>query len=132
MQVCGEVVKIKNSLAYVRTARPTSCEGCANAGLCSKESVELTAINEVGAEVGDKVEIEADESRSAIWVIAYIFLIPIVILFVGTFLFSIFPWLSLICVPLLCIYFVGLKRMNHSWKPANRIVTIKEKYSSRI
>ncbi len=132
MKVCGEVIKIKNGLAYVRTARPSSCEGCANAGLCSKESVELTAINEVGADVGDRVEIDADDSRSAIWIIAYIFLIPIVILFIGTFLFSLFPWLSLICVPLLCIYFVGLRRMNASWKPTNRIVTIMERYNSQV
>ncbi len=126
MKVCGEVIKIKNGLAFVRTARPASCDGCANAGLCSKESVELTAINEVGADVGDRVEVETDDSRSAIWIIAYVFLIPIVILFIGTFLFSVFPWLSLVCLPLLCIYFVGLRRINSSWKPTNRIVAIKD------
>lgn len=132
MKVCGEVVKIKNELAYVRTGRPSSCEGCANAGLCNKESVEIIAINDLGATVGDAVEVECDESRTAIHVIAYIFLVPVVILFLGVFLFSLFPWLAFVCLPLLCIYFVILRKLNASWRPVNKIVAIKDNENMQV
>jgi len=127
MKVCGEVIKIKNGIAHVRTARPASCEGCSNAGLCSRESVDITAINGIGAEVGDFVEVEADEGRSALWVAAYIFLVPVAILFLGAFLFSIDPWFVAICLPVSVLYFVFLKVFNSRWKPVNRITEVKDK-----
>ena len=127
MNVCGQVTKLKNGMAYVVTGRPVSCEGCSNAGICSRESVEIIADNRIGAQVGDTVEVETDENRVSLWIAAYIFLIPVAILFAGTFLFSIHPWLVTICIPLSIIYFLLLKVFNANWRPVNIIVGIKDK-----
>lgn len=131
MKVCGEIIKIKNGIAYVRTSRPASCEGCANAGICSRENIELSAMNDANGEIGDIVEVEADENRQVIWVISYIFLVPILVLFAGIFFYSLNQWLTLLCIPLIVLYFVFLKKLNRVWKPTNRVVEIKEKVSSQ-
>lgn len=126
MTVCGEVTKIKNGMAYVSTPRPVSCEGCANSGACKKTDIEICAINELGAEVGDTVEVETDEKGIALWLMAFIFLVPVALLFIGVWFCSISPWLLLIIFGAVIAYFVFLILLNKKWTPSNKIVSVKK------
>lgn len=126
MTVCGEVKKIKNRMAYVSTPRPVSCEGCANSGACKKTEIEICAINEIGAEIGDMVEVQTDEKGLALWIMAFIFLVPVVLMFLGVWLCLISPWLLLLIVVGIIAYLIFLRVINKKYTPTNRIVAIKK------
>lgn len=126
MIVCGEVTKIKNGMAYVSTPRPVSCEGCAASGACKKTEIEICAVNDIGADVGDKVDVESDEKGIALWLMAFIFLIPVILLFVGVWLCSVSPWLLLIILAAIIGYLIFLVVLNKKWIPSNRIIAIKK------
>lgn len=121
MRVTGQIVKIKNHFAYVRSSRPESCEHCANAGICNKKTVEICAYNDIGAELGDYVTVETNEDRSAPLILSYLFLTPIAILFLGYFLYTLNPWLTLGTIPLLAFYYFFLKKINKNHPVKARI-----------
>ena len=122
MRVTGKVVKIEENLAFVEASRPASCEHCANSALCNKRNVEIHAHNDIGAEVGDWVEVETNEGKDAYRILAYIFLTPIAILLLACYLFTISPWLTLIALPLTAIYYVILRKINANHPIRARIV----------
>ena len=122
MRVTGQIVKIKERFAFVRSARPESCEHCANSGICNKKEVEICAYNDVGAEKGDYVTVETNEDKTAPLILSYLFLTPIAILFVSYFLYTLWPWLAFAAVPLTAIYYVILRRINKNHPVRARIV----------
>lgn len=122
MRVTGQIVKMKDRFAYVRSARPESCEHCANAGICNKKTVEICAYNDIDAEMGDYVTVETNEDRSAPLILSYLFLTPIAILFLGYFFYTINPWLTLATLPMLAIYYFFLKKINKNHPVKARIV----------
>lgn len=116
MQITGTVVKEKGQTVFVRTSRPKSCEHCASASVCNKKEMKITAVNTVGAKVGDNVSVIIENDSSALSVLAYMFLIPIILLFLGYFLFTVNPWLILIPIILIIPYYIGLKVFNKKFK----------------
>lgn len=124
MKVTGQVVKIKDRFAYVRSSRPESCEHCANSGICNKKDVEICAYNDIGAEKGDFVTVETNEDKTAPLILSYLFLTPIGILFLSYALYTIFPWLALTALPLTTIYYVILRRINKNHPVRARIVSL--------
>ncbi len=84
------VVSVDGNIATVRAKRTSACEGChKNAEGCSVCSLmgsggEITAkaVNDVGAKVGDNVEIESDSKR-VLFYGALVFLFPIVSMLLG-------------------------------------------------
>lgn len=124
MKITGQIIKIKKPFAYVRSARPESCEHCSNSGICNKKDVEICAFNDIDAEIGDYVTVETNEDRTAPLILSYLFLTPIGILFICYFLYTVFPWLALTAIPLTAIYYIILRKINKNHPVRARIVSL--------
>ena len=127
MTVIGTVYKIKKGAAIVRCSRPEACSHCENSAICEKKNTELQAYDTLGAKVGDLVEVETREDGKNMLVVAYIFLIPIVILFFSYFLYTVNPWLALSAVVFVAAYLFGLRIMNKKYDPQVRVTRIIER-----
>ncbi len=123
MKIIGQVTKIKKPFAYVRSSRPESCSHCTNSGICNQKDVVICAYNVIGAAPGDYVTLETNEDKTAPLILAYLFLTPIAILFLSYFLYTVFPWLSLIGIPMIALYYLVLRRMNKNHPIRGRIVS---------
>lgn len=77
--------------AEVQVRRPSACgHDCKSCGGCGPDTMtQVTAVaeNEVGARPGDTVRVES-ESRTVLGLAAVLYLMPIVLLFVGYFIAS--------------------------------------------
>lgn len=124
MTVCGIVTKVKKTTVIVKTQRPASCEGCANAGICNKQDLEIEAANTLSADKGDLVEIELPEDRKALFLLGYIFLIPTMLFVLAAWLYTLTPAAALAAVPGLIAYGAGLKFLNKTHKTTNYTVQI--------
>ena len=120
----GYVYEIKNSTAFVKCSRPKSCEHCENSSICNKKEFEIAAFNPVGAQVGDYVEIETKSDRKSIYIMAYIFLVPVAMIFLLYYLFCLNAWLTLCAVPLGAAYFIILKKIEKNFEPEVEIIRI--------
>lgn len=124
MIVCGKVIGLNGETARIQTQRPASCEGCANAGMCGTRNMEISAMNFENAKVGDRVSVEYKKSAMALIMLAYVFLIPVVILFLSIWAATVYPWFILIALPLAAVYYWGLKMFNKSFRPSSVIIEI--------
>ena len=97
MTVVGTVEKIKGNTVVVRTKRPASCEHCPNT---------------VDAKIGDTVRVYIENDGSALGVLAYMFLTPLLILAAGYALFLLHRWLVIFAIALLIPYYIGLRFFN--------------------
>ena len=88
MTVCGKVIRKKEKTVLVKTQRPASCEGCANAGICNKKELEIEALNTLSANEGDWVKINLPEDRKALFLLGYIFLVPVGIILLSAWLYT--------------------------------------------
>lgn len=122
MTFIGEIVRTERDLAYVKTFRPESCQHCSQKNLCRKE-LQVCAVNEIGAEPGDLVTVEISEDQRVLAVFSYIFLVPLLILFLCCALYTVFSWLALAGIPLLCFYYLVLRRIDRKTKIQARIVS---------
>ena len=123
MKVVGQVIRIKEPFAFVRSVRPASCEHCANSGICNKKEVDICAYNDIGAEKGDYVTVETHDDKTAPLILSYLFLTPIAILFLAYFLYTVFPWLALGAIPLTAVYYVILRKINDNHPIRARIIS---------
>lgn len=77
--------------AEVRVRRPSACgHDCKSCGGCGPDAMtQVTAVaeNEAGARLGDTVRLES-ESRKVLGLAAVLYLMPVVLLFVGYFIAS--------------------------------------------
>lgn len=124
MTVCGKVIKVKKTTVVIKTHRPASCEGCANAGICNKKELEIEAANTLSAKEGDIVKIIMPEDRKALMLLGYIFLVPVIILLLAAWLYTVNPLFALLALPLFVAYFVGLNKLNKTHKTANYVAEI--------
>ena len=125
----GFVYKKKGGMAYVKCARPESCEHCENSVICNKQESELRAYDPVGVSEGDYVEVETREDAKSILVISYIFLIPVAVLFASYWLYTVNPLLALIGVVKFAAYFIGLKIIDKKFDPRVKITRVIESSS---
>jgi sigma-E factor negative regulatory protein RseC len=85
-----QLVQIKkivdNTHAEIFLERPSACGGnCHDCGGCGgdqKRVVIATAVNEIGARVGDQVYVEADTGKILL-VIALVYLVPLALFLIG-------------------------------------------------
>lgn len=65
MKQIGTVVEIKGDMAKIECSRQSACDMCENAEHCVEKckKVYATALNVVGASVGDNVEIETETGK---------------------------------------------------------------------
>lgn len=116
MTVIGTVEKLKGKAVTVKTKRPSSCEHCPTASVCNKKEIRINVLNTVDAKVGDTVRVHIENDNSALGVLAYMFLTPLLIFAIGYVLFCLNPWLVLIAVVLFVPYYLGLRHFNRSFK----------------
>lgn len=59
MEETGLVIKIEGNKAFVSVERKSACEGCPASSICKPgdEGSVIEAINEAGAEIGDRVSV---------------------------------------------------------------------------
>jgi positive regulator of sigma E activity len=124
MEVTGFVVNIKDNIAFVKTKRPEACDHCASAEACQEKNVEMSVINSMDAKVGDKVVIDVNQDLKSYLLIGYIFIVPLIVLFLTIYLYSIYNLLALVCLPLCVIYFIYLKVLNSKYKNTSNIIKI--------
>lgn len=124
MIVCGTVIRTEGEIARIKTSRPASCEGCANAGICKTRDMEISAVNYEKAKPGDRVSVEYHKSVMALIMLAYVFICPVIILFVSIWAASIYPWYFLVAVPLAALYYFGLKILNKNFRPSSVVIEI--------
>lgn len=124
MIVKGNVYKISGNYAHVKTPRPKACESCSNYALCSGKDVDMKVLNNIGAKIGDTVEIEVSEDQRAIYIMAYIFLLPVAMIFIGYGLYTIAPLCLLALIPMVAAYALGLHLLNKKFKLKSEIIRI--------
>ena len=82
----GIVVKTEAGAAWVKTIKSGACEGCSARGSCHSMSdrgeMEVKAINEAGARVGDRI-ILSFETSSLLKASFLIYVFPILLLILG-------------------------------------------------
>lgn len=89
MKQKAEVLELKGKNALVSVRRSSMCEGCEKQGGCgtscaagnllgASKTMTVLASNEIGACVGDTVEVES-ESRTVLGYAALVFLFPIIL-----------------------------------------------------
>jgi len=82
----GIVIRTGIREAWVKTVKSASCEGCTARGSCHSLSdsgeQEVHAINEVGAEVGDRIVLSF-ETSSLLKATFLIYVFPILLLVIG-------------------------------------------------
>ncbi len=87
MKKLGHVIKINEEMAYVAVERQEACGGnCEACGGCTgEENVSIVEVrNEIEAEVGDKVILEAPESQLLKYTIL-LYTVPLIAFIVGLF-----------------------------------------------
>jgi sigma-E factor negative regulatory protein RseC len=84
----GIVIRIDSQEAWVKTVKSGSCEGCTARGACHSHSlsdnseVEVSAINEAGAKVGDRIVLSF-ETSSLLKATFLLYVFPILLLIFG-------------------------------------------------
>ncbi len=82
----GIVTRIDSRETWVKTVKSGSCEGCSARGACHSLSdsgeMEVTAINEAGARVGDRIVLSF-ETASLLKATFLLYVFPILLLVVG-------------------------------------------------
>jgi sigma-E factor negative regulatory protein RseC len=82
----GIVTRIDSGEAWVKTVKSGSCEGCSARGACHSLSdsgeMEVNAINEAGARVGDRIVLSFDTS-SLLKATFLLYVFPILLLIIG-------------------------------------------------
>lgn len=124
MTVTGIVYKLSGNYAQIKTPRPQACESCSNYSLCKGKDVDMKVFNSIGAKIGDHVEVDVCEDQRAIYIMAYLFLVPVALIFVGYALFTILVMLLFLLIPIVSAYFAGLYALNKRFKLKSEIIRI--------
>jgi sigma-E factor negative regulatory protein RseC len=82
----GIVIKTSSSAAWVKTIKTGACKGCSARGAChsvgNSDQMEVKAINEAGAKVGDRIVL-LFETASLLKATFLLYVFPILLLIIG-------------------------------------------------
>ncbi|MBE6564149.1 MAG: hypothetical protein E7655_02580 [Ruminococcaceae bacterium] len=80
MKQKAKVIEIKNGKAIVECEREDACSGCHSKGSCPKacQKIRTEAVNRIGAQAGDTVEIETADGPVLLYAFA-VFILPILL-----------------------------------------------------
>jgi len=83
----GFVTKVDSTFAWVKVEVPSACESCAERSSCSsmRRDMEVKAINDVNARVGDRIILGIDTS-SLIKTAFLLYMFPILCMLAGAFI----------------------------------------------
>ena len=84
----GVVKKIKGNIAEILINRGTRCgDNCAHCGICGDNKTTVRAVNNIGAQAGERVEVSVVTGFS-LAAAALVYGVPIIILFAGLMLMT--------------------------------------------
>lgn len=135
----GTVIKQKDNFAQVRIGRNSACAACGKCGMTENQKhVDFFVENTLGAEVGDKVEVEIPDANTApLAFVAYILpLIPALALMFVAFAVHLPDWAALLMfVGGFALGFVLVviidKVRKHKWMQSPTMVKIIPKPTSQ-
>ena len=110
MQQKVTVLSSRNGVARVCYQRPTACHGdcskCAGGcgSMAAKEEIIVSADDPIGVKPGDTVMIQG-ETKKVVWAIALVYVLPVVLFFLGYFMGQ--QWGHGNLIGVLC-FFLGL------------------------
>lgn len=81
----GLVVELKGDKAVVEFTRSPACSGCKACSASVSGAMRTEAINKLGAEIGDHVELKV-ESKTMVQAYAIVFIVPFLFLMAGFYL----------------------------------------------
>ncbi|MBI5191875.1 MAG: SoxR reducing system RseC family protein [Nitrospirae bacterium] len=118
----GIVIEVHNGMAKVRAVRGTSCGSCASKSLCKPSSgsdtnVVIEAKNELGASVGEMVEVSM-RSKTFLTASFIAYMVPLIGFFIGSFVGKAVtgsdPYAALSGILFMIIFYVGIWLYNKS------------------
>ncbi|SES73254.1 positive regulator of sigma(E), RseC/MucC [Natronincola peptidivorans] len=135
MRQCGVVTETNNKTAKVIIQRHSSCGSC-NACKMGQENmkIEIDAINEINAKVGQRVEVDM-EGRNVLTAAFIIYVIPLAALIVGILVSSaILPnigiennteiYIALIGFVFMALSFIGIRKRENRLRENKKFVPI--------
>lgn len=118
----GIVVEVFDGMAKVRAVRGTSCGGCASKSMCKPSSgsdtnVVIEAKNELGASVGERVQVSM-RPRTFLTASFIAYMVPLIGFFIGSFVGKAVtgsdPYAALFGILFMIIFYVGIWLYNKS------------------
>lgn len=84
MKERGKIARINENIATIFVESKDAYHTCPMRNFCSPSAggMELKAINDIDAKIGDEVEIETTLKRTN-WVIFFLFIVPVIMLLLG-------------------------------------------------
>lgn len=135
MRESGIVTQTNGNYATVKVDKRDECSKC---GMClfpkGASNIEFNAKNDLGAKVGDKVEIEK-ENDAKLFGATLVFLVPLLLIVLSAFITYVFLkneiWLLILSVIFIVLWYTILavidKKLKKLVKFSSVIVEIKEK-----
>ena len=124
------VINVCGSKATVRISKSSACgHNCASCNACSNPGYDISVINNIAADIGDKVLIESKTSR-VLFASFILYILPVFLLVAGAVISeeNHAGLLSILVFPLLAfVWFLIIKLTNKKLKIKNEIVKILEK-----
>lgn len=124
----GEVIAVNGNIATVLVVKKSACgHDCSDCGVCTAPQIQTTAINNVGAKVGNRVEIETTDN-SLLKVAFYLYLCPILFAVLIGIVSKILRWSlwinGLIYIVMFVVWYFYLKRINNRIGDNNIVLRI--------
>ncbi len=119
MTANGKIKEINGNIATIEVFKEAACTGkCEDCAGCKTSSVSAVAYNEIGAKVGDVVEIYAP-SKKVMKLAFLVYVVPVLILIFGGIIFS-FPGYKILkaisLILLICLYICFIIYENNKSK----------------
>lgn len=123
----GLVLSVINNEAKVQISKSSACgHDCASCGACNNPTYEITVTNPIGANVGDRVEIETKTS-SVLAVSFLLYILPVFILIISAVVcenYNLGYFSILLFGILLILWYAVIKLLNKKVKIQNVITKI--------
>lgn len=127
MNRVGKIIKSKGEFAFVKLTRTTACSGCHGCGNSEDDSdeIEIRALNEKGANIGDIVEVNMD-NQDVLVAAAIAYGIPFVALLsgvlLGNFLFGSELFSIIIGFIFLALSYLGINTKENEFYNSKKYV----------
>lgn len=124
------VVSVCGNEAVVKISKSSACgHDCASCKACSNPSYEISVINKIGANVGDKVLIETKTSK-VLFASFLLYILPVFMLIIGAVVLEENPmglWSVFVFISMALVWLLIIKLTNKKLKIKNEIVAFNQK-----
>ena len=123
----GIVTKCEKEFAFVKIKRNSMCgDSCESCNLCANKEIEIKAINQVRAEVGDYVELKMPEERgflAALLVYGTPMLLLMAGIIIGAYLNHV-KIASLVALVVILVWYGGLAFLEKNKKYSEKLTPV--------